>query len=97
MKDKLLHLICSINVPMILFVAYAIKIIIFSADFASAIVLAILSTTYVYCRHLALKEPKKRSDKFKEDFDKMSADLKEIKGVMSRVNINTITKATKKF
>ena len=97
MKDKILRLISSINPSLILFVAYAIKMTMFSANYAEAMVLAILAGTYSYCRVIRLKEPLKRSDKLRDEVDKMSGELKEIKAVMSRVNISTVGQTKKRF
>lgn len=97
MLNKLINLVKKINLPLVLFVSFSIKAMLVPFDFASSSVLAILATTYSFCRYIAIKEPQKRPDRVKTDVDKLMEDMKEIKGALTKSSIKQATKSKKYF
>ena len=97
MKEKIAFIFLKINIPLMLFIAYFLKICLESASFASGFTLLVITLTYTISKYFKLREPQKRPDRVKEEVDKISGEVKEIKAALSKVNVTKINQSKKYF
>lgn len=86
--DKIKNL--RINYAFLLLLVYLVKLMIFSADYPDALIIACLSGLYGYKMRLKLSEPRPVEDRLKKD-------VQELKDVFSKLNLAKITEPKKRF
>lgn len=100
MKEKLAFVVQGmkkINFSVIAFSAFAVRLLILPPDFASAAILAVFGAVYLGSRYITVKEPQKAPNRMKIEMDKLSDDIKEIKGALSKTNMAKATKSDRYF
>lgn len=82
----------NLNIPLIVFLGYSLKVLILSPSYPDAIVLAILSGVFAFKMRLEFLTPKVKpvSDSIKED-------IAQIKSALSKVNLSKISESKKYF
>jgi len=98
MKEKLMntiHGLKKINLLLVVFLAFGVKNLFIAPNFASAAILAVLGAVYAGARFIALKEPQKAPNRLKTELDKVQADVKEIKGALTKGNVAKISSKEK--
>lgn len=82
----------KINLSFILFLSFIIKIMVYGVSFPEALVTLVLASVYAFNSYNNVRKPHKPSDKMKDDLIKVAADVKEIKGALSKVSLGQARK-----
>ena len=90
MLEKVKNLAFGTNIPMIAFILYVGKVLLISASYQDAIVLAIVSGLFGYKMKMDLIKPVKPSDNLKKEVD-------DIKNALSKVNLASIGTPKRRF
>lgn len=80
----------KVNFALLLLLAYLAKLVIFSADYPDALIIACLTGLYGYKMKLKALEPKPVDDNLKKD-------VQELKNAFSKLNLAKITEPKKYF
>lgn len=97
MKDTVKKFILKIDILFLIYVLYCILAAVTPTSTVDVLSLLIVATVYCLGRYLKTKEPLRRPDKVKDDVIKLSADIKEIKAALTKVNLSKISETKRRF
>ena len=90
MLKKLKSAILGLNIPLLAFVAYTLKVLLISASFEDGLVLAIIAGLVGYKMKMDALKPEKPSQNLQNE-------VNEIKNALSKVNLASVTKPPRRF